>query len=242
MRTRNVARTTVILGTGLALVMAGYGCSTAAGRSLSPRSKLPAASSPTTVAEGTVSKVSVFDTPSADQPSHRLANPLPSGTPLVLMVLEDQGPWLKVALPAPNGSTGWVRRGDVSLSQHRYRVVVELKAHRLSVFDGPTTVLTETVAIGTQDAPTPQGSFYITELLAPPNPGGPYGPYAFGLSAHSDVYTEFAGGDGVIGIHGTNDPRSLGRDVSHGCIRVTNDAITAMADLLPLGTPVEIRA
>ena len=53
---------------------------------------------------------------------------------------------------------------------------------------------------------------------------------------------EFNGGDGVIGIHGTNEPEAIGSDVSHGCIRVDNDTITQMAGMLPLGTPVHISA
>ncbi|WP_338052762.1 L,D-transpeptidase [Protofrankia coriariae] len=46
----------------------------------------------------------------------------------------------------------------------------------------------------------------------------------------------------MIGIHGTNQPNLLGQDVSHGCIRVSNETITRLARLLPLGTPVEIVA
>lgn len=69
-----------------------------------------------------------------------------------------------------------------------------------------------------------------------------YGPYAYGLSGFSNVLTEFNGGDGVIGIHGTNDPSSIGRDVSHRCIRMSNTGITTLAAILPLGTPVEISA
>ena len=53
--------------------------------------------------------------------------------------------------------------------------------------------------------------------------------------------TSFAGGDGQVGIHGTNRPSVLGRDVSHGCIRVRNAVITRLARLVPLGTPVEVR-
>ena len=89
--------------------------------------------------------------------------------------------------------------------------------------------------------PTPFGLYYITELLKQPNPSGIYGPYAFGLSAHSNVLHEFAGGDGEIGIHGTNEPWAVGTDVSHGCIRVYNRVITRLASKLPLGTPVWIR-
>ena len=74
----------------------------------------------------------------------------------------------------------------------------------------------------------------------PPDGNGPYGTHAYGLSGFSETLDSFNGGDGVIGIHGTNDPGSLGTDVSHGCIRVANDVIDEMATFLPLGTPVEI--
>jgi hypothetical protein len=84
------------------------------------------------------------------------------------------------------------------------------------------------------------GDFFLTERLDTGNPGGPYGPWAFGLSAYSDVYTSFAGGPGQVGLHGTNEPTKLGRDVSHGCIRVTNEAITALATELPVGSPITI--
>jgi lipoprotein-anchoring transpeptidase ErfK/SrfK len=96
------------------------------------------------------------------------------------------------------------------------------------------------VAIGTGATPTPLGRFYIIELLQPPDPTGPYGPFAFGLSGFSETLTSFAGGDGVIGIHGTNDPVALGTDVSHGCIRMANDVIETLAGVIPLGTPVAI--
>ena len=76
--------------------------------------------------------------------------------------------------------------------------------------------------------------------LETPDPAGAYGPYAIGLAAHSDVLTEFAGGDGQVGIHGTDDPTSIGQDVSHGCLRVPNEVIRELAHLLPLGTPVTI--
>jgi lipoprotein-anchoring transpeptidase ErfK/SrfK len=88
--------------------------------------------------------------------------------------------------------------------------------------------------------PTPAGLYYITELLKQPNPLGTYGPYAFGLSAHSNVLHEFAGRDGILGIHGTDFPNGIGTDVSHGCIRLSNRAITKLARLLPIGTPVRI--
>ena len=88
--------------------------------------------------------------------------------------------------------------------------------------------------------PTPTGTFYITELLKQSNAQGAYGPYAFGLSAFSNVLQSFGGGPGQIGLHGTNEPGVLGTSASHGCIRVSNTIIVRLAGLLPLGTPVVI--
>jgi len=58
----------------------------------------------------------------------------------------------------------------------------------------------------------------------------------------SDVIHHFNGGNGVIGLHGTNEPGKVGTDVSHGCIRLRNEDITYLAQRLPLGTPVRILA
>jgi lipoprotein-anchoring transpeptidase ErfK/SrfK len=48
-------------------------------------------------------------------------------------------------------------------------------------------------------------------------------------------------GGGIVGLHGTNDPTSIGRRVSHGCIRMRNADIRALVRILPLGTLVTIR-
>ncbi len=70
-------------------------------------------------------------------------------------------------------------------------------------------------------------------------PNTAYGVFAYGLSAHSDVLTEFGGGDAQVAIHGTNEPSAIGKDVSHGCVRVLNSVIEEVSKL-PLGTPVYI--
>jgi len=79
-------------------------------------------------------------------------------------------------------------------------------------------------------------------LLRPPTPNSVYGTYAYGLSGYSEVLTEFAGGEGQLGIHGTNDPSSLGTTISSGCIRLHNDDISLLVEQigLPLGVPVEV--
>jgi RNA polymerase sigma factor (sigma-70 family) len=200
------------------------------------------------VALATVADLPVFGSAGAPTPRLTLPNPQPSGAPLVLLVVDRRPGWVQVLLPVrPNGSTGWIRADQATLVTHNFRIVVELAAHRLTAYQGTEVLLSEPVALGTRDAPTPGGLYYTKELVRPLNsagnydPNGPYGPYAYGLSGFSEVLYEFAGGDGQFGIHGTNNPAALGTDVSSGCIRISNAAITKLAGTLPLGVPVEIR-
>ncbi|MGQ0825085.1 MAG: L,D-transpeptidase [Actinomycetota bacterium] len=154
----------------------------------------------------------------------------------------ESGEWLDVALPTrPNGSHGFVRAADVDLARVEYAIDVDLGARMLTMRDGNgAAVLSTAVAIGSPDNPTPTGDFYVTDVLDTGNDAGAYGPYALGLSAHSETLSEFGGGDGQVGIHGTNQPSSIGQNVSHGCVRVPNDVVSQLAAMVPLGTPVSI--
>ncbi|HXY95080.1 MAG TPA: L,D-transpeptidase [Acidimicrobiia bacterium] len=162
--------------------------------------------------------------------------------PRTLLAFDQWQDWLHVYLPTrPNDSTGWVKMSDVDVSNPlEWQIRVSLADHHLWLFHNGAIDFETDVAIGTQQYPTPTGTFYITDpvdLHKTPNLG--YGVFALGLSGHSDVLTEFGGGDGQIAIHGDNNPGDMGKDVSHGCVRVTNDAIERLSTL-PLGTPVEI--
>jgi len=207
-----------------------------------------AANSPTSdptlsiVATAIATSVGVHTSAGGD-PTSTLANPIETGAPLTFLVREQQGTWLRVLLPLrPNGATGWIKVDQVRLTSHHYKIRVELAAHRLTVTDRTDIVLDTPVGVGTADTPTPGGLYFTKELLQPPNQNGAYGHYTYGLSGFSNVITSFQGGDGVIGIHGTNDPSSIGKDVSHGCLRISNEAISMLAKRLPLGVPVEIVA
>ena len=200
-----------------------------------------AAPARSTVAQATVRQVGVYTTHGAAAPARTLANPQPSGAPLMFLVQEQRPGWLRVLLPVrPNGSSGWIHAAQVRLSHHNFRIIVTLGAHTITVYQGTRIIDREPVGIGRNDTPTPGGLYYTKELLRPPNPNGPYGAYAYGLSGFSNVLSSFGGGDGVVGIHGTNDPSGLGKDVSHGCIRMSNAGISKLARILPLGVPVQI--
>jgi lipoprotein-anchoring transpeptidase ErfK/SrfK len=60
------------------------------------------------------------------------------------------------------------------------------------------------------------------------------------LALFSNAYSVFNGGDAQIGLHGQDEPWSIGHPVSHGCVRVANNVISKLAAMLPLGTPVTI--
>jgi lipoprotein-anchoring transpeptidase ErfK/SrfK len=159
----------------------------------------------------------------------------------VFLVKRRRGGRLRVYLPTrPNRSTGWVPARNLRLTSTPYRLQVQLRRHRLVLRRSGRVVLRAPIGVGRAVSPTPVGRYFVTDLLRPADPHGFYGPYALGLSAHSDVYTSFAGGDGQVGLHGTSDPAGLGHDVSHGCIRVRNAVITRLAHTLPLGVPVDI--
>lgn len=194
------------------------------------------------VAHAVNRRLAVYGRPGAKRATVLLQNPDRLGIPRVLLVQSVRKRWARLYMPTrPDGRTGWVHRHAVRLFRNPYRIVVRLRSHRLEVWRSKRRVLRTGIVAGASATPTPRGLYYVTQLLKPPDPNGAYGPFSFGLSAHSRVLKRFAGGNGQVGIHGTNQPWLIGRSVSHGCIRVNNAAIRRLARVLPLGTPVWIR-
>jgi lipoprotein-anchoring transpeptidase ErfK/SrfK len=149
--------------------------------------------------------------------------------------------WYRVQLPIkPNGVTGYIRAEAVDTGHVRSRVLVDLSAKRLTLFRDGKRVLRTSVAIGSPATPTPTGRYYVNQRLIPADTSGPFGPAAIGISAYSNVLTGWTQG-GPIAIHGTNEPWSVGRAVSNGCIRLRNDVLRRLFGVTPAGTPVLIR-
>ena len=148
--------------------------------------------------------------------------------------------WLQIRLPKrPNGTTGWVLDEMVSsFYVVRTLLVIDRRALRATLFKQGTKIWTARVGIGKSATPTPRGQFWIRERLKGLGNTGTYGPWAFGTSAYSSL-SDWPGG-GVVGIHGTNQPGLIPGHPSHGCVRVRNDKIRALARLMPIGTPVSI--
>lgn len=109
----------------------------------------------------------------------------------------------------------------------RPSILINLNRRRLTfTINGSTT--TYPVAIGKPSTPSPIGNWVIVQKTV--NPGGPFGARWMRLSVPWGGY----------GIHGTNNPKSIGRAVSHGCIRMYNKDVIKIYDLTPIGTPVNI--
>jgi lipoprotein-anchoring transpeptidase ErfK/SrfK len=189
-----------------------------------------------------VPSLQVFDAPNSTQVITSLSAKTDYLQPRTLLITETQGDWLKALLPIrPNGSTGWVRRSDVTLGQTPYEIRISLADHKLVMMKDGQQVLESATVNGAPRTPTPPGTYYITDpvdLRSAPN--GAYGAFALGISGFSEVLFEFNGGPGQLAVHGTPTPQDVGRDISNGCVRVPNDIIVQIATAVPLGTPVII--
>ena len=207
-----------------------------------PTTTAPTPDSPFTVATALGEWLDTYRSPVDPEVWWSLSNPGPYEGDRVVLVLDSQDDWLLVDLPVrPNGTTAWVRRSDVTLSTHDARIVVDLSAMRLWAWEDGVLVAEGAIALGTDETPTPPGRYFLNEIQAQEDPDTLFGSWILGTSGFSEVLGEVDGGDPAVAIHGTNDPSVLGTQVSLGCIRVHENVVERLA-LLPLGTPVEVRA
>lgn len=118
-------------------------------------------------------------------------------------------------------------------------IVVSLQDHRLALVENGVVKAVYPVAVGKASTPSPTGTFTIANhvidptyyhhgVVIPPGPENPVGNRWMGLS--------IAG----YGIHGTNEPWSIGRAVSHGCIRVGRRDLEKLFAQVRAGDTVEI--
>lgn len=107
-----------------------------------------------------------------------------------------------------------------------YQIIISKNNRTLKLFRNQTLIKTYPIAVGKMLTQTPTGKFVVVNRQ--PNPGGPFGVMWLSLSK--------AG----YGIHGTNNPSSIGRFVSHGCVRMYNQDVLELAKRIPNGTLVMI--
>ncbi|WP_314588784.1 L,D-transpeptidase [Paenibacillus terrigena] len=110
-----------------------------------------------------------------------------------------------------------------------YKIVIDKQNHRLAVVSG--RVIWRSYEVGLGGDQTPEGTFEISEKVKNPNgkSNGEFGSRGMTLS------------DTLYAIHGTNEPASIGKDESHGCIRMRQADVEELFDMVPLGTRVVIK-
>jgi lipoprotein-anchoring transpeptidase ErfK/SrfK len=179
-------------------------------------------------------------------PVARLPTMTPDGTANIVLVRERGADragrvWLRVSMATlPNGRTGWVPRsalgGYGTVDTH---LVVNLDRLTVTLFKRGRSTFHARVGVGRRGSPTPRGRFFVRDQLTRFTDRF-YGPVAFGTNARAPGLTDWPGG-GYIGIHGTDRPRLIPGHISHGCIRMRNADILALARRMPVGTPITIR-
>ena len=118
------------------------------------------------------------------------------------------------------------KKCDCPATDPPYKIIVYTREKRLELYQGGRLLGTYPVAVGKPASPTPRGNFKI--INKDDTPGPRFGSKWLGLSVPH------------IGIHGTNEPESIGTAASEGCIRMFNRDVEALFYRLPLGTPVTI--
>jgi lipoprotein-anchoring transpeptidase ErfK/SrfK len=154
---------------------------------------------------------------------------------------KDGRSWARVRLPGrPSGHTGWLPTSHTKRAATPWRLALKLSTRRVTVYEHGHVARRFPVIVGTPSTPTPRGRFFIEEPLALA-PGGHGGPFALATSARSAVLQEFEGGPGQIALHGTNGlSGALGTAASHGCIRLSTDAITWLSRRIGSGVPLTV--
>jgi L,D-transpeptidase catalytic domain len=181
-----------------------------------------------------------------DAPSHRarvlahLHAKTEMGSPEVYELLSVRGRWVHIRIPGlPNGRSGYVPQSALGAEHETHTALVVSKRTLTATLlvDGKPRWRAP-VAIGAPATPTPNGHFYVRELLQLHPATTSYGPFIFGTSGYAGL-SDFPVG-GIIGVHGTSDPASVPGHASHGCVRMRNADVAKLAKLLPVGAPVRI--
>jgi lipoprotein-anchoring transpeptidase ErfK/SrfK len=128
---------------------------------------------------------------------------------------------------------------DTRAAAKTRRIVVSIADRKLALIDGDSVTKIYEVAVGAAETPSPAGEFLIASRVEnpswywpgkviPPGPQNPLGPRWMGL------------GEGGFGIHGTNQPRTIGQAASHGCIRMRNGDVEELFARVRVGDVVEL--
>ena len=124
-------------------------------------------------------------------------------------------------------------------SEPKRVIVVSLEDRKLALVEDGQTKKIYTVAVGKPSTPSPEGTFAITRRVVNPTyhhdgktilpgPHNPVGSRWMGLSISG------------YGIHGTNEPNSIGKAASHGCVRMAKADLEEFYEMVAVGDTVKL--
>lgn len=156
--------------------------------------------------------------------------PAPSSTPKTNPSTKtNQQPKEAQTTPPKKETETTKNKNNISKKQENpYKIVIQTNKKTLTLYKNGKLIQTYPIAVGKSETPTPKGSFTIVEKSK--NPGGAFGVRWMGLSVPGGHY----------GIHGTNQPDSIGQATSKGCIRMNNADVKKLYSMVQVGTVVEI--
>ncbi len=129
------------------------------------------------------------------------------------------------------------------------KIIINKKENLLYFYKLGNLVKAYPIATGKEDSFTPEGTFRIVNKVPYPkgkDPDSQLGARWMGLSVPYNkdkrATQDLRAPRGLkYGIHGTNEPESIGKHVSAGCIRLNNEDVSELYDMITLGAEVEIR-
>jgi lipoprotein-anchoring transpeptidase ErfK/SrfK len=121
------------------------------------------------------------------------------------------------------------------------RIVVSIPDRKLALLENGHLIRIYSVAVGAPQSPSPSGEFQIVQRLEnptyfhpgvviAPGPANPIGTRWIGLNVKG------------FGIHGTNRPGSIGKNASHGCVRLRNRDMEDLFARVRVGDRVSLLA
>jgi lipoprotein-anchoring transpeptidase ErfK/SrfK len=123
-------------------------------------------------------------------------------------------------------------------------LVLKLKEKKVYIYRGEEVLNKFPVAIGKRGTETPKGKWRVMQLIknpgwtnfkngkvVKPGPNNPLGERWIGF---------WSDGTDVIGFHGTPDVKSVGTAASNGCVRMYNEDVKVLFDLVKVGTEVKV--
>lgn len=119
-------------------------------------------------------------------------------------------------------------------------IVINLPSRMLELYSGNTLIKEYSVAVGKPSTPTPIGQFTVIDMEQNPTwvpfgrdlvvPSGPDNPLGYRWMGFFELY----------GIHGTNEPWTIGQALSNGCIRMQEENAEELFEIVSKGTPVKV--